>query len=106
VKTLNRELRDEIVRRLVEELHPEQIVLFGSHAWGTPHEDSDVDLLLVMPADAEPESEVSFRARRALADLGFSKDILVRTRAEMNRFGRVYASLESQILDEGLVLYG
>ena len=106
MKTLSRDLRDEIVSRLVEELRPEQIILFGSHAWGTPHDDSDVDLLLVMPEDAEPESEVSFRARRALADLGFSKDILIRTRAQMKRFGRVYASLESEILDQGVILYG
>ena len=37
-------------RAIAEQFHPEKIVLFGSHAYGTPHEDSDVDLLVVMPA--------------------------------------------------------
>ena len=30
--------------RLAEEFHPEKIWLFGSHAWGQPDDDSDVDL--------------------------------------------------------------
>jgi predicted nucleotidyltransferase len=105
VKTLSRELREEITRRLVAELQPEQIILFGSHAWGTPHEDSDVDLLVVMPDDAEPVAETDYRARAALCDLGISKDILVRTRAQLQWYGRVPASLERAILDRGVVLY-
>ena len=36
MKTLSRDLRDEIVCRLVAKLHPEQIIRFGSHAWGRP----------------------------------------------------------------------
>lgn len=106
MKTLSRELLDEITRRLVEELQPEQIILFGSHAWGTPTEYSDVDLLLVMPEDAAPESDVDFRARAALRDLGIAKDILVRTRTQLARYGRVAASLERTILDRGIRLHG
>jgi predicted nucleotidyltransferase len=38
-------------RDVAEKFHPEQIILFGSHAYGTPHDDSDVDILVVvMPA--------------------------------------------------------
>ena len=37
-------------RAIAEEFRPDQIILFGSYAHGTPHEDSDVDLLVVMPA--------------------------------------------------------
>jgi uncharacterized protein len=106
VKTLGPDLREEITRRLVEELHPEQIILFGSHAWGTPTEDSDVDLVLVMPEHGPPDAEVDFRARAALRDLGISKDFLVRTRAQLERYGRVVASLERAVLDRGIVLYG
>ena len=40
---------DELVRRLVRRLHPNKVLLFGSYAYGTPHEDSDVDLLVVLP---------------------------------------------------------
>jgi predicted nucleotidyltransferase len=34
---------------LVEQFHPEQVILFGSYAYGTPDEHSDVDLLVVKP---------------------------------------------------------
>src|SRR5437899_11599861 len=37
------------VRQVVERFHPQKVILFGSHAYGTPHADSDVDLLVVMP---------------------------------------------------------
>jgi predicted nucleotidyltransferase len=37
-------------RAIAEEFHPDKIILFGSYAYGTPHEDSDVDLLVIMPA--------------------------------------------------------
>ncbi len=41
---------DDIVRKFA----PLQIILFGSYEYGTPTEDSDVDLLVVMDI---PESE-------------------------------------------------
>src|SRR5579872_5677380 len=37
-------------RRVAEQFRPDKIILFGSHAYGTPHADSDVDILVVMPA--------------------------------------------------------
>lgn len=39
------------LRVLVEQFHPQQIILFGSYAYGTPDEDSDVDLLVVKPIE-------------------------------------------------------
>lgn len=37
-------------RAIAAEFSPDKIILFGSYAYGTPHEDSDVDILVVMPA--------------------------------------------------------
>jgi predicted nucleotidyltransferase len=37
-------------REVAEKFHPDKIILFGSYAYGTPHDDSDVDILVVMPA--------------------------------------------------------
>src|SRR5262245_34279405 len=37
-------------RQVAERFHPDKIILFGSHAYGTPHADSDVDILVIMPA--------------------------------------------------------
>src|SRR5437764_11408295 len=40
-------------RQVAERFRPDKIILFGSHAYGTPHADSDVDILVVMPARNE-----------------------------------------------------
>jgi predicted nucleotidyltransferase len=49
VRAIDQNLLDEVASRLVKELHPESIWLFGSHAWGTPDEGSDLDLFVVVP---------------------------------------------------------
>jgi predicted nucleotidyltransferase len=46
VKIIQRALLEKAVERLKSEFLPEQIWLFGSHAWGTPTDDSDVDLMV------------------------------------------------------------
>jgi predicted nucleotidyltransferase len=37
-------------RQIAERFHPDRIILFGSYAYGRPHNESDVDLLVIMPA--------------------------------------------------------
>lgn len=54
-------------RAVAEEFRPDKIVLFGSYAYGTPHEDSDVDLLVVMPARNQLDQAVQIRWRLAAA---------------------------------------
>lgn len=96
----------EMTQRLVAEFQPCQIYLFGSHAWGKPNEDSDVDLLVIVPDSDESRLARGLRARQCLSDIRMPKDILVKTQAEMDWAGRVYASLESEILECGVKLYG
>src|ERR1043166_3139910 len=105
MQTVSDELLQEMTDRLVAQLHPEEIILFGSHAWGTPHSDSDVDLLIILPAGAGSVSGYELRARRCLRGLGVAKDILVRTRDGIERFRDVPASLEAEVLSRGRVLY-
>lgn len=98
-------LLQEITERLVDEFHPEEIILFGSHAWGTPGKDSDLDLLVIVSdSDLSPVRR-AIRAHRRLQGMNVSKDILVRTRAEVERYRHIKASLEHQILNKGSVLY-
>ena len=92
--------------RLVEEFQPDKIILFGSHAWGEPTEDSDVDLLVIVPDSELPPSRRAQRAHRCLGGMRVPKDILVRTRAEVDRARHVYSSLVSLILAKGRVIYG
>lgn len=99
-------LLPEMTRRLAAEFDPCQIYLFGSHAWGQPNEDSDVDLFVIVPDSAESRRERGVRARNCLRDLRIAKDILVKTQAEVDWASRVHASLESEILECGVKLYG
>lgn len=41
----------QVIERLVQALHPQKIILFGSYAYGDPTPDSDVDWLVVMETD-------------------------------------------------------
>jgi predicted nucleotidyltransferase len=105
MKIVSNELLAEMTRRLVAELQPEQIILFGSRAWGSPRGDSDVDLLVIVPSAAGTGADLELRARRCLRGLGVAKDILVRTRDEVERLRDVPASLEAMVLSRGRVLY-
>jgi predicted nucleotidyltransferase len=106
MQTVSQDILDEMTRRLVDEFQPEQIILFGSQAWGTPDAGSDVDLLVIVPESDLPPVQRAIRAHLCLAEVNVAKDILVKTRAEVERFRNVYASLECEIIERGRVLYG
>jgi predicted nucleotidyltransferase len=63
-------------RQVAERFQPNKIVLFGSYAYGTPHADSDVDILVVMPCRNQIDQAV--RIHTSLLP-PFPMDIIVRT---------------------------
>ncbi len=90
-------------RQIAERFQPEQIILFGSYAYGTPHQDSDVDLLVVMPA----RNEIDMAIRICLAlHAPFSLDLIVRTPAHLGRELRDGDGFLREIVTEGKILYG
>src|SRR6266436_6413404 len=68
-------------RQVVERFKPDKIILFGSHAYGTPHADSDVDILVVMPARDQLDQAVRISLT---IDPPFPLDIIVRTPHNMH----------------------
>ena len=72
----------EISDKIISEYHPEKIILFGSWAWGTPHEDSDVDLLIVVESD-KPRMERQREVDALLSHREIAMDILVYTPHEL-----------------------
>lgn len=99
-------LLEEAVGKLRAEFAPEAIYLFGSHAWGTPNDDSDLDFFVIVPQSAEQPTERAQRAHGVLSRLPAPKDIVVFTRAEVDRVKHLRASLSHQILHQGRKLYG
>lgn len=106
MRTVDETLLGDIVRRLVAEFEPEEIFLFGSHVTGAANEDSDVDLLVIVSDSNEPPTARATRALRALGRIMAPLDVIVRTRAEVERHRPLQASLTRQVLDEGRLLYG
>ena len=105
--TLHPEVADkiwEMVRRIVECFHPERILLFGSHATGMAGPDSDVDLLVVMNVDG-PRRKKLVEMYGLLAGTGVSKDIVLVTPEEVEKFGDMPGSLIQAALHEGKLLY-
>ena len=106
MKTITKDLLETVTQRLVAEFQPEQVWLYGSHAWGNPHDDSDVDLLVVVSQSDETPIRRSQRAHRCLRGLRMPKDVLVETRQEVDRVKESKTSLENTILSRGRRLYG
>jgi len=92
---------DDIVR----EFAPLQVILFGSYAYGTPTEDSDVDFLVVMDI---PESETRRQAVeiRQRIPRCFSMDLLVRSPKEIAYRISHNDWFLCEITEKGEVLYG
>ena len=106
MKTLDENLLETATQGLVAEFQPEQVWLYGSHAWGNPHDDSDVDLLVVLRDSDETPIRRAQRAHRCLRGLRMPKDVLVETRQEVDRVKGLKTSLENIILSRGRRLYG
>ena len=83
---------------------PERIILFGSHADGEPHPDSDVDVLVVMPRAKRHGRRPALAIRRSVS-AGFPVDILVKDPREMARRLREGDSFLREITDKGRVMY-
>ena len=93
----------KFAREIAEKFHPEKIILFGSQAYGTPHQDSDVDLLVVMPA--RNMIDQAARIRMALAPRTFPLDLIVRTPAYLRRGLAEENWFLREIVDRGKVLH-
>lgn len=99
------ELLDEIVRRLVDALHPLRIWLFGSQAEGKFHAHSDIDLMIVVADDGPDLRELTLRGYQALERLGVPKDLVLFRRADMEKWSSIKYSLPYEATRKGRMIY-
>jgi uncharacterized protein len=102
---IKKEIIDEVKNRLVKTYNPIAIYLFGSYAWGTPTEDSDLDLLIVVDKSDEKSYNRSRPGQRALFGLCISKDLIIYTKDEFERISNDVTTLGYKIKKDGKVLY-
>jgi len=107
---MEKRIQDElnILKDIIIETVPvEQIILFGSYACGTQHADSDLDILVLMPEDADIREIDAMRLiHKAIRDKKtMPVDVIVSKKSKFNN--RKFApTIERQIAQEGMVLYG
>ncbi|MEW6718174.1 MAG: nucleotidyltransferase domain-containing protein [Chloroflexota bacterium] len=100
-----KDILDTIVRRLVEGMHPQKIILFGSHAYGQADESSDLDLMVIVPDTNQPPHRRAQEAYACVGAVGVSKDLIVLTEKEFERQSSVTTSLAWLVKEQGRVLY-
>ncbi len=105
MKTIDSALLNETIERIVATFDPIAIYLYGSHAYGHPHPDSDIDLLVVVNESALPPHQRAVVAYRALRGLFAPVEIKVATRAEFEQHARWQSSVERVAREKGRVLY-
>ncbi len=95
---------EEAKKKLVDEFRPKKIYVFGSYAWGSPTEDSDLDLMIIMNECNDRLTEMR-RGIRALRGIGFSKDIIVESEEEFLINSKDINKIESEIFNRGYLIY-
>lgn len=93
----------KLCKRIAEAYQPEKIILFGSHAYGKPTPESDVDLLIVMDYEDHPLGQTA----QMRLDLGLvtPMDLLVRTPEEVERRVEEGDMFMRLIVERGKVMY-
>jgi predicted nucleotidyltransferase len=92
-----------VVDQIVNAFDPEQVIVFGSYAYGQPSPDSDVDLLVVIETERK-EAEEAVRICRAL-EYDFPLDLIVRTPRTLARRLALGDQFLNEVIDRGTVLY-
>jgi predicted nucleotidyltransferase len=102
--SITEDLLAEIKNRIVEHFHPKQIILFGSHAYGNPNRDSDIDLLVIMDTNLRHVAR-SAAILRACRPKYIAMDIVVRTPEEIENLLKRFDPFLKEILEHGRILY-
>jgi len=100
---IQRKQIQEFADKVAREFRPRKIILFGSYAYGRPTEDSDVDLLVIMPFRGRANKkavEIDLCVRR-----NFPMDLLVRTPAKVRQRVKLGDWFMREIMEKGKVLY-
>lgn len=95
---------EEVVKKIVQEFEPEKIILFGSYAWGTPTNESDVDLLIIKEGN-ERRIEREQALRGKLFPSGIPLDVLIYTPDEVKKRLELGDFFIEDIVKKGKVVY-
>ncbi len=105
---LSNDVKHKIVETL-KSLNPEKIILFGSHAYGDPGKESDIDLFVVKNIDKEKVRDFRIKTKKLLwqkfRDQNISFDVLVDSEDRMNERIKIGDRFYEEIYNKGQVIY-
>lgn len=93
-----------IADKIAREYKPEKIILFGSYAWGKPHEDSDLDFLIIKKTD-DPMLKRMEDVSRLFLQCDFPMDFIVYTPDQVERRKEMEDQFVTEIINKGELLY-
>ncbi len=96
---LSKEIRDEIVKKILEKVKPKKIILFGSYAYGEPTKYSDIDLLIV-EENVQSKIKEKLIIKELLKDIKIPKDILVVSEGEYEFYKDDFGSVIKEACDK------
>jgi len=108
---MDSQIIDRIVNRL-KEINPDKVILFGSYAWGEPHGESDLDIIVVtnddiIPINYNEKMEIYLKVSTLLSE--FKKqapiDLVVHTRPMHIKFLNLGSAFSKEISKRGKILY-
>lgn len=92
-----------VAGQIAKAFHPQKIVLFGSYAYGVPTENSDVDMLVILPFEGKG-AQKSVEIMRAVNPV-IPVDLLVRTMDQISERIRLNDFFLREVMEKGKVLY-
>jgi predicted nucleotidyltransferase len=103
MSTIPRPLIRKFAHQIAKQFQPNKIILFGSYAYGKPNEDSDVDILVIMPF--EGRSPEKAREIWMATKPNFPIDIMVRKPEEIKKRISIGDFFLREMIEKGKVLY-
>ena len=94
---------EQTVEQIVEKFHPHKVILFGSHAYGNPHPESDVDLLVVMET-SRTGAQQAVEILQAVNST-FGLDLIVYTPQRITQRLNWGDSFLREVVTKGLIIY-
>jgi len=102
---ISQEKINEVIDRIVKNINPEKIILFGSYASGNPSEESDLDILIVKEMRM-PRYKRGREVKKHLRGMKIPIDVIVYTKKEIKEWEGTKTAFINQAIKQGKVLYG
>ena len=100
------------INKKIQALNPYLVLLFGSYAYGSPDENSDIDLLVVtndnfIPQNFQEKTEIYLKIKQQISEINkhVAVDLIVYTIPMYNKFRELNSSFAREIINKGKILY-